>query len=112
MIAEGDELFRAQNFHSALQKYKLAASTAPDLAEAFWRKGHALVATHNYDLATTAFKRAIALTEDLGRRFPAKRHLCGRDDDQDPTSGIAGRMGHQPPQLVRSVLFARSVLEL
>jgi len=67
MITEGDELFRAQNFHSALQKYKLAASTAPDLAEAFWRQGHALVATHNYELATTAFKRAIALTDDLGR---------------------------------------------
>src|SRR5262245_4453936 len=67
MITEGDELFRAQNFHSALQKYKLAVSTAPDLPEALWRQGHALVATHNYDLATTAFKRAIALTEDLGR---------------------------------------------
>ena len=40
--------------------YKLAASTAPDLAEAFWRQGHALVATHNYELAATAFKRAIA----------------------------------------------------
>jgi hypothetical protein len=67
LIAEGDELFRAQNFHSALQKYKLAASTAPDLAEALWRQGHALIATHNYDLATTAFKRAIAHTDDLGR---------------------------------------------
>jgi tetratricopeptide (TPR) repeat protein len=67
LIAEGDELFRVQNFHSALQRYKLAASAAPDLPEALWRKGHALVATHNYDLATTAFKRAIALTDDLGR---------------------------------------------
>jgi hypothetical protein len=67
LINEGDELFRAQNFHSALQKYKLAASTAPDLPEAHWRKAHALLATHNYDLATTAFKRAIALTEDFGR---------------------------------------------
>jgi tetratricopeptide (TPR) repeat protein len=67
MMREGDELFRAQNFHSALQKYKLAAVTAPDLPEAQWRKGHALVATHNYEQAATAFKRAIALTEDLGR---------------------------------------------
>jgi hypothetical protein len=67
IMSEGDELFRGQNFHSALQKYKLAASTAPDLAEAFWRQGHALIATHNYDLAATAFKRAIALTDDLSR---------------------------------------------
>ena len=67
LIAEGDELFRAQNFHSALQKYKLAATTAPDVAEALWRQGHALVATHNYELAAKAFKRAIARTEDLSR---------------------------------------------
>src|SRR4029079_2142155 len=67
MLNDGDELFRAQNFHSALQRYKLAGSTAPDLAEAFWRQGHALIATHNYELAATAFKRAIALTDDLGR---------------------------------------------
>jgi hypothetical protein len=67
LIADADELFQAQNFHSALQKYKLAASAAPDMPEAFWREGHAFVATHNYEMAATAFKRAIALTEDLGR---------------------------------------------
>jgi tetratricopeptide (TPR) repeat protein len=67
LIAEGDELFRGQNFHPALQKYKAAASAAPDMAEAFWREGHALVATKNFGLATTAFKRAVGLTEDLGR---------------------------------------------
>jgi tetratricopeptide (TPR) repeat protein len=67
LIADGDELFRAQNFHSALQKYKQAVSNAPDVAEALWRQGHALVATHNYELAAKAFKRAIAHTEDLGR---------------------------------------------
>jgi len=67
MMGEADELFRAQNYHSALQRYKLAASTAPDMPEALWRQGHALVATHNYELAATAFKRAVGLTEDLDR---------------------------------------------
>lgn len=67
MIAEADELFKAQNFNSALQRYKLAVSTAPDLAESHWRQGHALIATRNYALAATAFKRAIALTDDLSR---------------------------------------------
>jgi tetratricopeptide (TPR) repeat protein len=67
LIAEGDELFRSQNFHSALQKYKQAASAAPNLAETHWRSGHALVATHNYDLAARSFKRAVALTDDLSR---------------------------------------------
>jgi tetratricopeptide (TPR) repeat protein len=66
-MAEGDELFRAQNFHFALQKYKLAASAAPNIAECFWRKGHALVATHNYELAAAAFKRAIGLSRDISR---------------------------------------------
>jgi tetratricopeptide (TPR) repeat protein len=66
-MAEGDTLFRAQNFNSALQKYKLAASTAPDLAEIYWREGHALVAVNQFELATTAFKRAIAMTEELSR---------------------------------------------
>lgn len=68
-LAEGDELFREQNYHSALQRYKLAASTAPDLAEAHWRKGHALVATHNYDLAIAAFKRAMELQPAAKRGF-------------------------------------------
>jgi hypothetical protein len=67
IIAEADELFKGQNFNSALQRYKLAASTAPDLPEAYWRQGHALIATRNYALAATAFKRAIALADDLGR---------------------------------------------
>jgi tetratricopeptide (TPR) repeat protein len=67
MLGEGDELFRAQKYHSALQRYKLAASTAPRLAEAHWRKGHGLVATHNYELAVSAFKRAIDLSDDVSR---------------------------------------------
>jgi tetratricopeptide (TPR) repeat protein len=67
LLAEGDSLFQAQNFNSALQRYKLAASLAPDVEEAFWRQGHAYVATKNFDRATTAFKRAIALSENLGR---------------------------------------------
>ena len=63
----GGRAVRSQNYHSALQRYKLAASTAPDMPEALWRQGHALVATHNYELAATAFKRAVGLTEDLDR---------------------------------------------
>ncbi|HZN36608.1 MAG TPA: hypothetical protein VFB80_22415 [Pirellulaceae bacterium] len=67
LISEGDTLFAAQNFNSALQKYKLAANVAPDVDEAYWRQGHAFVATKNFELAATAFKRAIANTDNLGR---------------------------------------------
>jgi tetratricopeptide (TPR) repeat protein len=66
-LAQGDSLFREQRFHSALQKYKLAALAAPDMAEAFWREGHALVATSNFDLAASAFKRAIAIDPNVRR---------------------------------------------
>lgn len=66
-LAAGDVLFREQKFHSALQRYKLASQTAPDMAETYWRQGHALVATANYELAGGAFKRAIALDADVTR---------------------------------------------
>jgi hypothetical protein len=66
-LDQGDALFRAQNFHSALQKYKLAANAAPELAEAYWRQGHALIATSNFDLAASAFKRAVAIDPDARR---------------------------------------------
>jgi len=66
-LADGNEQFRGQNYHGALQRYKLAANAAPDLAEPYWRQGHALVATHNFELAPGAFKRAIALTDDVSR---------------------------------------------
>jgi hypothetical protein len=66
-LADGDEQFRVQNYHGALQRYKLAANAAPDVAEPYWRQGHALVATHNYELAPGAFKRALALTDDVSR---------------------------------------------
>ena len=67
LIADGDDLFRGQNFHAALQRYKHAAAAAPDLAESYWRQGHAMISTRNFDLATNAFKRAIGLSSDLNR---------------------------------------------
>jgi tetratricopeptide (TPR) repeat protein len=66
-ISTGDMLFREQNFHAALQRYKTAAQLAPDMAEAYWRQGHALIATANYELASGAFKRALALDPSTSR---------------------------------------------
>jgi tetratricopeptide (TPR) repeat protein len=66
-LAIGDVLFREQKFHSALQRYKLASQQAPDMAETYWRQGHALIATANYELAGGAFKRALALDPDVTR---------------------------------------------
>lgn len=66
-LAIGDVLFREQKFHSALQRYKLASQLAPNMAETYWRQGHALVATANYELAGGAFKRALALDSSIAR---------------------------------------------
>lgn len=67
LIDEGDALFRRQQFHSALQKYKQAVVAAPELAEAHWRQGHALVAVGEYAQASTALKRALALSDEVDR---------------------------------------------
>ena len=66
-LATGDMLFREQKFHAALQRYKDAARLAPDMAETYWRQGHALIATANFELAGGAFKRALALDPNTSR---------------------------------------------
>lgn len=76
-IALGDDLFRQQKFHSALQRYKSATQAAPDMAEAFWRQGHAMIATSNFDLAASAFKRALAIDPNIRRDGFTLDHLYG-----------------------------------
>jgi tetratricopeptide (TPR) repeat protein len=63
----GDSLFREQRHHDALQQYKKASEIAPDLTEAYFRQGHALVATTRYELAAAAFKRGAAIDPDWTR---------------------------------------------
>ncbi|MEX2027298.1 MAG: hypothetical protein WEH44_08350, partial [Pirellulaceae bacterium] len=50
-LAQGDRLFREQKYSQALDRYKQAGEMARDLAEAQWRKGHAYLAVHRYELA-------------------------------------------------------------
>jgi tetratricopeptide (TPR) repeat protein len=66
-LAQGDRLFREQKYSQALDRYKQAAAMAGDLAEAQWRKGHAYLATHRYELAAASFKRALVLNPDAAR---------------------------------------------
>lgn len=66
-VEYGDTLFGKQRFREALQRYKAASAIAPDLVEARFRQGHALVAGGQYALAAVAFKRALALDPDLDR---------------------------------------------
>lgn len=66
-LAIGDDLFRRQKFHSALQQYKTATRFAPELAEGYFRQGHALVATSRFDLATEAFKRGLKTDANVAK---------------------------------------------
>jgi tetratricopeptide (TPR) repeat protein len=91
-ISTGDMLFREQNFHAALQRYKTAAQLAPDMAEAYWRQGHALIATANYELASGAFKRALALDPNTGREGFTLAKLYA-DAELTKTAHIEGLAG-------------------
>ena len=48
---QGDQLFAKQKAHEALQQYKKATQTAPDLTSGYIRQGFALIATNRYELA-------------------------------------------------------------
>ncbi|HEV3024997.1 MAG TPA: hypothetical protein VGX76_21130 [Pirellulales bacterium] len=60
----GDEHFRAQEFSNAYQRYKKAASAAPDLADAYFRQGFSLLALGSYPSACKAFLRGLKLEPD------------------------------------------------
>jgi len=61
----GDRLFKEGRYHEALQQYKTASKVAPDLGEAHFRQGHALLGTSRYDLAAAAFKRGIITSPEF-----------------------------------------------
>lgn len=63
----GDNLFGQQRYHESLQRYKSAAGAAPDLAEPHFRQAQALIATSRFDLAAAAFRRGLALDDDVRR---------------------------------------------
>jgi len=67
LIAQGDYLFREQKYTQSIDRYKQAGNLAPDLPEVHWRKGHAYVAMHRYELGAAAFKRGLALARDIDR---------------------------------------------
>jgi tetratricopeptide (TPR) repeat protein len=63
-IKFGDAQFRARNLAGAYDRYKKAAQAAPDLAEAWFRQGHALADLGRYDQAAAAFRRGLSLRAD------------------------------------------------
>jgi tetratricopeptide (TPR) repeat protein len=60
-IGYGDALFAKQRYAEAGDRYRRAASTAPQLAEAWFRRALALTATGRYDLAVSSVNRGLKL---------------------------------------------------
>jgi hypothetical protein len=61
MLSTGDDHFVGQRYREANERYRTATETAPDMAEAYFRQGQALVALGQYDLAAKAFQRGLKL---------------------------------------------------
>jgi tetratricopeptide (TPR) repeat protein len=64
MLVIGDEHFRKQKYHDAYQRYKDAATLAPDAADAFFREGLSLLALGKYEQSAKAFKRGLMFQPD------------------------------------------------
>lgn len=106
-INAGDVHFRAGRYHVALQRYKDATTTAPELADGFMRQGWALLALGQFDVAARAMRKGLELKPDwhtqafrLQELYPevvAKQahrdaiERVARDRDTDPNmSFLAG----------------------
>ena len=129
-IEFGDDRFAKQHFYQALQRYRTASSVAPDVAETYFRQGHALVALGHFDRAARAFKRALAMKPSLERsgfeivqlyrdnQIAKEAHLEAlakaawkhtRDDD---LLFLLGLFLHYDGQAVRATKFFRRAFEL
>lgn len=63
-ISYGDAQFGKQQYSAAVERYKSAVKTAPDLAESYFRQGFALIAMGHYDSAVKAFRRGLRIRAD------------------------------------------------
>ena len=60
-IGFGDRQFVNEKFGEAYQRYRKAAEVMPELADAYFRQGFALIGSGRYDLAAKALKRGLTL---------------------------------------------------
>lgn len=66
-ITFGDLHFSNEKFGEAYQRYRKAAEIVPELADAYFRQGFALVGAGRYEMAAKALKRGIALDPGWSR---------------------------------------------
>jgi Tfp pilus assembly protein PilF len=82
LIQHGDLLFAKQKYNSALERYREAATTAPDLADVYFRQVFALVGSNQYDSAKKSLERGLRVRPnwpdanfELSTLYGPKNHL-------------------------------------
>lgn len=78
-VAFGDARFQAQEFHAALERYKTAASLAPELAEPYWKQGFARLGLGQLDGSVDSFRRGLTLDPAWPKSDFRLENLYGRD---------------------------------
>jgi tetratricopeptide (TPR) repeat protein len=79
-IGFGDAHFGNQKYSDALDRYKKAAQSAPQVADAWFRQGLALAATGRYDAAVKTIKRGLEIKPDWAASDFSLNTLYGGDD--------------------------------
>ncbi len=78
-IRLGDASFADGRYVDALTRYRAAAESAPNYAEAHFRKGHAYLGHGNFELASASFRKALALDPAAARPGFTLATLYGKD---------------------------------
>ena len=129
-IGFGDAHFENQKYLDANQRYRKAAQVAPQLADARFRHGLALIALGRYDAAAKAIKRGLTLEPDwpksnfkvddlYGQNQMAKKaHLdvlakeAGKDPNNADLLFLVGVFLHFDGQPQRAKVFFQKAAQL
>jgi Tetratricopeptide repeat len=127
----GDALFAKGKYNSALERYREAATAAPDLADSYFREAFALAASSQYESAMRALERGLRMRPnwpdsnfDLSKLYGAEGHLAQGSHREALAAAIEANT-HSPDLLVlmgvllysdgqrgRSQLFFTRAIEL
>jgi tetratricopeptide (TPR) repeat protein len=79
-ISFGDAHFANQKYSEAYDRYKKAAQSGPQVADAWFRQGFALAALGRYEQAVKAIKRGLELRPDWAASDFTLDEIFGKDD--------------------------------
>lgn len=129
-IGFGDAHFENQKYLDANQRYRKATQAAPQLADARFRHGCALIALGRYDAAAKALKRGLALDPDWPKsnfkvddlygpnQMAKKAHLdvLAKQAGKEPNNGdllfLVGVFLHFDGQPQRAKVFFQKAAQL